>query len=341
MTAPALTRPPRVTTACLFVGMSCMMLLFYVGSTLANWGSLDVQKQLGNFPTSETFKAAGLNETEALDALRLFFMSLAAVAVAGIFFAIYTALGHQASRIILTVMCGLSSLVFLAFGLFGILPAAFSIGCGIYLWTPDARQWFAVKNGRALPASAFATPRADPFATPFIPEGFDTPAAPATQPAVAAGPQPTMQVPPYRTRRPNTVLGAGLTAIIMSSLVAFVCGVNALAYLVARNDYVRTLSGNALMQETVRQIGMSPSDLARVLFIGCSIATVFALAAVAAAGATLAGKRTGRTLLVILAMFTLPVSIAAFPFGLLWTAGAIVTLVLLKSPESRSWFTRS
>jgi hypothetical protein len=27
--------------------------------------------------------------------------------------------------------------------------------------------------------------------------------------------------------------------------------------------------------------------------------------------------------------------------GLMWTAGAIVTLVLLKRPESRAWFARS
>lgn len=336
MTSPALIRPPRVTTACLFIGLTCSMALFYVTSTLADWGSIEVQDQVRKVLADDRLNAAGLQVTEVMGWMRWALMGAAAVSVAGIVFAIYTAMGHQVSRIILTAMCGLGSLVFLTGGLFGILPAAFSIFCGIYLWTPDSRQWFAVKNGKALPPELAEKPRPDPFATP----AFDTVAAQAPLPETTAT-TATTAIAATRTRRPKAVLGAGLIALIMSSMVALVSGINAFAYVLAKAEYVRLLSDNPLMQDTVREIGMTPTELARALFIGCTIATIAAIAAAAAAGATLAGSRTGRSVLVILAILTLPVSMAAFPVGLMWTAGAIATLVLLRRPEARAWFLRS
>ena len=341
MTSPALTRPPRVTTACLFVGLSCALLLFYVTSALSDWGSIRVQDQIAEVLAYDWLNQSGLKVDDVVGWLRWVLLGAAAVAVSGIVFAIYTALGHQASRIILTIMCGLGSLVFLSGGLFGILPAAFSIGCGIYLWTPDSRLWFDVKNGKARLPEAPAKPQIDPFATPVPPPVLERPTETvALETRAEQAPHPANDVN-TRTQRPNSVLGAGLITLIMSSIVAIVCGINALAYLAAKSEYVRLLSENPLMRDTVREMGMSPADLARALFIGCAIAATVALAAIAAAGATLAGNRSGRSVLVMLAILTLPISVAAFPVGLMWTAGAIATLVLLKRPESRRWFARS
>lgn len=126
----------------------------------------------------------------------------------------------------------------------------------------------------------------------------------------------------------------------MSVLVAVLCGINALTYAIAKDDYVRLLTHHPLMKDTVTEIGMSPASLARSIFIGCSIAAVFVLAAIAAAGATLAGKQAGRTAFVVLSFITLPTSVIAFPIELVWTAAAIATLVLLKRPDSRAWFAR-
>lgn len=312
------------------------MLLFYVTSTLSNWGSIEVQDQIRKVLADDRLKSSGLEVTDVMSWLRWMLMGAAAVAVAGIVFAIYTARGHQASRVILTVICGLASLVFLAGGIFGLLPAAFSIGCGIYLWTADSRQWFAVKNGNAIPAEQ---PRADPFAVPVAAPvleetGHETPDSTAPE-------QANYRAAPIHAPQPKAVLGAGLVALIMSAMVAIVSGMNAVFYAVAQDEYVRLFRENSLMQDTVRQAGMNPAELARALFIGCSIAVVFSLAAVAAAGATLAGKRLGRNVLVGLTLVTVPISIAAFPVGLAWTAGAIVTLVLLKRPDSRAWFVKS
>ncbi|MEO6471169.1 MAG: hypothetical protein ABIR57_04845 [Aeromicrobium sp.] len=224
---------------------------------------------------------------------------------------------------ILTVICGLSSVLFLAGGLFGILPAAFSIFCGIYLWTAESRQWFAIKNGKM---EAPVVVRPDPFSVPVAPPA---PVVPVAQTAIVKAP------------RPQPVLASGLIALIMSALVAFVSGGNALFYIAAKSEYIRILSDNPFMKDTVRQIGTTPTELARAMFIGCSIAVVLSLFAVAAAGATLARSRIGRILLIVLTFITVPVSVAAFPLGLVWTAGAIATLVLLRRPESRAWFDKS
>lgn len=308
------------------------MLLMYASSALSNWGSIEVQDQVRKVLADDRFNSAELEVSDVMGWLRWVLMGAAAMSAAGIVFAIYTALGHQASRVILTVMCALGSLVFLAGGVFGILPAAFAIFCGIYLWTPDSRQWFAVKNGKALPPETAEKARLDPFASTATPAVLDT-TAPATADTASADTASTV-----RTPRPKAVLGAGLIALVMSSMVGFVTGIYVLGYLLSKGEYARLFAENPLLQDTMREVGMSSAELARAMFIGCAIAVVLALAAVAAAGATLAGMRSGRAVLVILTILTVPISIAAFPVGLMWTAAAVVTLVLLRRPESRAWF---
>ncbi|MEO6471170.1 MAG: hypothetical protein ABIR57_04850 [Aeromicrobium sp.] len=88
MNAPALTRPPRVTTACLYVGLSCLILLFGAGSTLANWGSIEVQDQVRKVLAEEPFKTYGLEVTDVMGWLRWALIGAAAVAAAGIVFAV-------------------------------------------------------------------------------------------------------------------------------------------------------------------------------------------------------------------------------------------------------------
>lgn len=338
MTSPAMTRPPRVTTACLFVGMSCALLVMYVASALANWGSIEVQEQVAKVLADDSLKAQGWTVDDVMGYLRWALMLVAAVGATGIVFAIYTARGHQASRVIITVFCGLASVAFLLGGsLLGILPAAFSIFCGTYLWSADARQWFAVKNGKIDPAElAVEKPRPNPFAdaTPAQPEA--NPAQPAAQP-VATAVQPRTQ----KLARPDGVLIGVLIAVIMSSMVVVVCGLNAAFYLISREEYLSLINDNAMMRDAVADSGVSAASFARLIFIVCSIATVLSLAAIAAAGAAVAGNPRGRSALVVLSAITIPVAIIPFPFGLIWVAAAIATLVLLRRPDSRAWFARS
>lgn len=339
MTSPALMRPPRVTTACLSVGVGCLLTLSFAAQALSDWGSLEVQEQVRSVLSDERLSSAGLEVDDVIGMLRWILMGVAAVSASGVIFAIFTARGHEASRVILTVMCGMAALLFFILGVVGVLFAAIAIFCAVYLWTPDAREWFAIKNGRRpAPVSASApvsAPAAQTPADPFVP-ATGAPVAPGVGPMGHAEVGSTPR--PARPIRPNSVIAAGLIALIMSSLVVVVCGLNALAYLVDRSEYVRLLTESPLMKDTVDQLGMSPARLAELLFIGCSVAAALALTAVAATGAMVAGMTLGRIALISLTFVMLPVSVLAFPVGWLWTAGGVVTLVLLQRGESRAWF---
>lgn len=317
-------RPPRVATACLFIGLSCTITLLFLGSWLSDWGSIEVQKQVRDV----------FHVTDVMSWLREALLAAAAVSAAGIVFAIYAFMGHQPSRIILTVFAGLTSLMFLAEGLFGILPAVFSIGCGIYLWTPEARQWFAIKNGKMAPPPP--APRPDPFSVPVPPPMVDAglQRSAAVAPAILQATRPAAE-------RPQTVLAAGLIAIIMSALVAFVCGVNALFYLVDKKAYVGLFRDNEMLKDRVKQMGMSPTELADTLFLVCSVMAAASALALIAAAFVLAGNVLASKLLVILAVPSAAVSIVILPFGPLWTGAAIATIILLRRPQSRQFFDRS
>lgn len=320
MNSPAVIRPPRVTTACLFLGMSCVIVLSFLVSWLSGWGSLTVQKDVRN-----TFHI-----TEIPDWLQQALLGGAAVAAVGIVFAIYAFRGHQASRVILTVYAGLMTAVFLTQGAFGVFPAVFAIACGIYLWTAEARQWFGITNGTIEPPEP--APRPDPFSVPVPPPVLEAP--------VEAQPAPVAVVaPPVNPGvRPQNVLFAGLIAIIMSALVAFFCGINVLLYVTAKSEYLRAFRESRMLQDEIKKTGMTVDGVASTLFVVCSIMAVAAALAIVAGAFVLAGKPLARTFLVILSVPTAAVSIILVPFGLIWAAGAIATIVLLRRPESRAWF---
>lgn len=337
MDAPALQRPPRVLTACLFAGALCLALLFESGWALTNWGSMEVQGSIRKALNSDTLKSAGLSIEDVVGWLRWGLMAVAVVAATGVIFAIYTALGHQASRIILSIICVFAGLAFLTLSVVGIVPAAFSIWCAMLLWTPDARRWFAFKNGKYVPS---ATPaQADPFAAPqsaaphvVEPQQAHQHTAPphSQQPAyapVVAGP-----------RMPGQVLTAGLIALLGSGLVMLICGINALLYSVSKQDYIQMMRDNPLIADAVESSGMTAAGLAEAMFIACCICTVLGVAGAIAAGATLLRARWGRIALLTLSVITAGISLVVPPFGLLMTALAVATIVLLRRPEARAWF---
>lgn len=322
MNSPAVIRPPRVTTACFFLGMSCVIVLGYLASWLSGWGSLETQKQLRS-----TFHVADVPGW-----LQNALLGGAAVAAVGIVFAIYTLKGHQASRVILTVFAGLTTVIFLSQGVFGIFPAVFSIACGIYLWTREASQWFAIKNGKIAPPPP--APQPDPFSKPVPPPVVD--AITQSPPSVAALPAHGAPVP--RPDRPQNVLAAGLITIIMSGVVAFLCAATVIFYAADREGYVKVLRDNRLVRDQLEQAGISPTEFAGIVFVICLAMIAVALGAIVAAGFTLAGRPVARTVLIVLSVPTAAISVFALPFGIVMIAAAITTIILLRRPESRAWF---
>lgn len=325
MNSSAVSRPPRVTTACLFVGLSCLFALVNVGATLATWGSTGTQDQIRAIMASGFFKSSGLAAADVMGWFRWGLMGIAAVATAGVVFAIYTALGHQASRVILTVICALASLVFLAGGLFGIVPAAFSIGCGIYLWTSEAGQWFAIKNGKmSAPAGA---PIVDPFAVP-LPLDDTAVAAKAADPALVRS-----------ASRPRSVFIAGVVALVGSVTAAALSGLFLVVYLTAHDAIVRA----EMTSPSMKWFHLTNADVARGLDSTaqfCALAVMLSVPAIIAAVLLLNGSLLGRRVTIALSIAAVPVGVFSL-VGLPWSAAAVATIVLLRRPESREFFVGS
>lgn len=334
MTVPALERPPRVLTACLFAGALCLMLFFQVGWALTNWGSIAVQKEIHKALDGDALKRAGLQFDDVIGWLRWGLMALAVVAAIGVIFAIYTAMGHQASRIILTVICVLASVAFLGLGIFGLIPAAFSVWCATLLWTPEARRWFAFKNGKyvapvAVPVEAIAA------------GGFETPRASATQSASGEpGYQASATQPASPTKMPRSVLTAGLIAGLGSALVGFICAINVLFYALSKRDYLNLMNESPLITDAIKSTGRSAEQLASFIFLACSVCVVLALFGIVFAAATMLRQRWGRTGLLVLSVATALISLFVPPLGFVMTGLAVATFIFLRRPESHAWFVR-
>lgn len=334
MNAPSLPRPPKVTLACLFVGLTCGFLVLSIMSTLSDWGSVELQEALADALDGPV--ELELSVGTLMTWLRWLLTAVAAAAAGGIVLAVYTARGHQGARIALTVLAGLLALFFASSGLLGLLPAAFAFGCAFYLWSPESRAWFDAKNGRVPAATEPARP--DPFAAPAAGaapvDAAHGPASPATYP----GPGPTTARPVVAARRPAPVLVAGVVTLVASGLVAAVAGLNALLYLSSPGEYERLLADQPVADQAVEQLGVSVETLARGMFVGCTLLALLALVGVLAGALVLAGLRAGRVLALVASGLTVPLALVLFPVGLPWAVSAALVLWWLTRPEARAWF---
>lgn len=145
MSAPS--RPPRLTTACLFLGLASGLLAVSSFSGLSNLMSIDMRQSVTEAMSSGPLDATGISVDTVLGWMRWVLTAGTIVAACAVVFSIYAWRGHRPSRVIVTVWAGVAALFFLAGGLWGMLPAAFCIYCAVVLWTSDVRRWFAAVNG--------------------------------------------------------------------------------------------------------------------------------------------------------------------------------------------------
>lgn len=330
-------RPSAVTMACVFVGLSCLLLLVNSLSWLTSWTSLEIQEPLREAVTGQGLRDTGLSPDEAIEWLRRGLMVVVVVLIAGVVFAVYAALGHQTSRVFLTLMCGVASVLFVAIGgLIGLLPAAFAISCAFQLWGPDARQWFAVKNGKQpavavpLAGTSPALPAQPRDAGTQAPAGSDQPAQTVLTASAA------MQA---ASPRPRSVLAAGLVTIISAGLVVGVGTLFLLTYFVSYDEMIRAQQTSPFRD----MIAMTDVELVAAFdqaAVACAVIVPLSLLASAAATAMLMGKSYGRIATLVLAVVTAPFALITV-VGVPWTAAAIAVVILLRRPEAKAWFVRT
>lgn len=321
-------RPRNVTSACLFVGISCTLLLYFVIGWLTSWNSLEVQDGLRGALADVDLAAIGISTQGTIDALRTTLLISVVPLVAGIVFSIYAARGHRQSRALLTVIAALAALAFvLTGGLVGLLPAAFAVAAIVQLWSRESRVWFDVVNGRepsvALPAAPVPTPsRPDPFA------------------AGAAAPQVVQQpVAPAAPHEPDRMPSSVRTIVIITSIATGLAMAAGALYLL-----IHLLAYDAVLQAQLdspfrSMIEGGEDEIVRAMRVTAVISGIaVALGAAALLAMMLLVKRKafGHVALTVLAGVTIIVGVFTL-VGVPWAAAAIWVLVLLRRRESRSW----
>jgi hypothetical protein len=327
----ATPRPRVVTLACLFVGVSALLLLLYLIQLMSDWGSIEMQDALQ--PGLSQLQDRGVDMTmgELLATLRWIGLGAVLLLVAAVVFAGYAVRGDHVSRVGTTVLAVLIGVLNVPLGLFGVMQALFLFFAAWALWSPDARQWYAARRAPAgaAPPGLEGPMRSDP------PAGHDDP--PANPWAAPAQSVPTVEAPAppaQSTHRPPAVLAAGLVTVIGSSLV---CGLSAL-YLViygfARDEYIQIVkSGPAADWFSAAEL----EDGMQAAFWGCLVMLPLAAAGIAAGLSLLARWPAGRAATLALAWVTAAGGVVLVPFGLLGTGAAVAVIVLLNRDESRAW----
>ncbi len=324
-------RPQKVTSACLFVGISSALLLFYVIGWLTSWNSQEIQGGLRDALEDADLAAVGLTVQGAVDALRTVLMVSVIPLVAGVVFAVYAARGHAQSRVMLTGVAVLAALAFvLTGGLIGLLPAAFAAFAVVQLWSRESRVWFAVVNGREVPAAlvqvpaAPPAPRPDPFATTTASAGAESPVPPATPPQVQPHHGPPSSV---RTLTLVTSIPAGIASAVGAAYVA--------VYLLAREPLTKAQLDSpmrTMMDNTDAEI----VEAMRVAAVVCGITVVLGVAAMVATWLIWKQRGIGHFALTVLSGVTVVMGLFTL-VGLPWAAAAVWVLVLLRRRETRAW----
>lgn len=325
-------RPQQVTSACLFVGLSSALLLFFVVDWLNSWNSLQIQEGLTAALADIDLAAAGLSVQGAIDGLRTALTVATVPLVAGVVFAIYAARGHEQSRTLLSVIAILNALVFVfTGGIIGLIPAAFAVAAVVQLRSPDARRWFAEVNGREIPPELARTGEARP--DPFAPGGSDAQATHAgPQQTLAAGESAAQAPPsPVRTATLVTMLSTGVAAVLSAAFLAvYVIAGDRLADAMLEAQADSPFS--SMMENTDAELAAGLRSVA----VMCAVALALGLVALVASIRLARGHRDGHVALTVASAGTIGLGLFSL-VGLPWAAMAVWVLVLLRRPESRAW----
>lgn len=138
-------------------------------------------------------------------------------------------------------------------------------------------------------------------------------------------------------KRPGTVTAAGVITIIMSALVALLCGFLILGVSAARDEFVDGMRAGGDLQ------GLDPEGLASGFLVGSVVVLVWCLIAIVLAIFAMRRSNGARIGLVVSSVITAILSvlgaIGAVVPGL-WTIGAIAVIICLFTGGAGDWYAR-
>ncbi|UPK74750.1 hypothetical protein MU582_20305 [Nocardioidaceae bacterium SCSIO 66511] len=361
MMSESAPRPQKVTMACLLAGIGSLVVFISFTVMLADWVPRELRTQVEQVIDEPPLSTYDLQTNQVLEWLRLVLMAGAAIAVAAIILAIYTARRHRGARIGLTAVSAASSLAFVPSGLTGLLPAAMAVGCVILLWSREANDWFnpekaARREERAAATATRDTPpaveahasarplaevppqRARPADAPFGAPPAQHPTNPPAAPTRYA--LPPQYAAPQSSRLPGSVLAAILTATITSGLIAMAAMIVVVGYASAPADLGNELLTQRAIEDNahIQELGWSADTLGRAVVYTMAAMLVLSLAAIGAALWMLRRSNAARIVLVVLSGITILVSAVATIAGLPTIAAAVTVIILVFRPSANAYF---
>ena len=143
MTEHRAERPPRLMTACAYLGVIGAFQVVQAIIVLTGWYSESGEKQVKRLHRPARRRRLDRGDAETI--YRVYLGILAVLAASVLVFAVYTAMGHAVSRIMLTITAPLMALLGITQGSFvSILLSFMTLTFMLQLWNADVRRWFAL-----------------------------------------------------------------------------------------------------------------------------------------------------------------------------------------------------
>ncbi len=238
MTEHRAERPTRLTRACAYLGVIGAFHVVQAIIVLTGWYSESGEEQVKRF--TDPLVTEGLDRGDAETIYRVFLGTLAVLAASVVVFAIYTAMGHAVSRIMLTITTPPMALLGVVQGSFvSILLSFMAVAFVIQVWTPDVRRWFALLSGKEEPAPAAPTGWPPPLPPTSSPTSTPTEQGqqPGAQQQWAA--HPHAYAPPRPQAPTDAIKVLSIIVLIVASIIAAGCAVFLVMYEFAREELVK------------------------------------------------------------------------------------------------------
>jgi hypothetical protein len=334
------------------IAVASAMLIARVYDGMAGLRSVDTRDALTKALTTGVANGLDLSVADALSVMRvgLYVAGVAAV-VTGIL-GIFVLQRHATARVVLTAAAVPVVLTApLAGGFLGLLIG----GATILLWSPPARDWFAGRPPRQVPAERtsrtppprpFDAPVARPFSgseadrpdqPPAPRPGWGTPAQPAPGPSYPPVPgagfvDPRGSRPGERT--PVQVRTACILTWVLAGLTAGLYTLVVAAVAVDRGAVLDLLHDNA----SVRDANLNDNTLVALIVAVSAFLVLWCLAA--GVLAVLAWRRQAWAwiLLLVSAGAAALAGLLVLPFSVAHVVGAATAFLLLLRAPVRAWF---
>lgn len=346
MSAP---RPRSVTLACIYAGLTGVVLLMSFLDLATGWSSLEVQQRL-----ETTFEQAGLDDRFDVETMLPLVRTLATIgsflAMAVVVFAIFAARGDKGSRMGITILSSLALVVFAAGGLAGLVPAVLAVLVLSFLWSKSSREWFAQVNSTdplvlASAGGPNASSRASSATATHARDSSNEATPKAAAPSYPGYPGVAAAQPILLTQAPATggAMPGKLKALLaVTGFGALVSAGFAVLMLVAatamRDLMIAELAKNPELSKQIASTDLTVDQVMTLMGVLSGAWLAAAVLAFVAIGVSFTRKKFAWWVLLLALVLPLGLSILTLPLGLISAVPLVAVLVLLFKPDVRQWF---